>query len=62
MYKIVRMFFSGRKTRVIKRNLTLEQAQEWCKRADTSSRTVTTAAGRRYTARYGHWFDGYQEQ
>jgi len=43
MYKIVRFYFD-RKSRIIKRGLTLEQAQAWCSREDTHGEG---------------WFDGY---
>ena len=45
MYKIVRFRFNGL-NRVIKRGLTLEQAQEHCRREST---------------RGDNWFDGYEE-
>jgi len=43
-YKIIRMRFEG-KNRVIKRGLTLEEAQEHCRREDTHG---------------DGWFDGYE--
>jgi len=60
MYKIVRHYFKGGK-RTIKTGLTLEEAQAHCRDPQTSSRTCTTSAGRARTARYGAWFDGYDE-
>ena len=44
-YKIVRFVFNGGR-RVVKRGLTLEEAQEHCKREDTHG---------------NGWFDGYEE-
>jgi|TARA_Y100000034_G_scaffold14662_1_gene15390 hypothetical protein len=46
-YKIIRFRFEG-KNRVIKRGLTLEEAQEHCRRDDTRKE--------------GLWFDGYDEE
>jgi len=45
-YKIIRFKFNG-SNRVIKRGLTLEEAQWWCKREDTHGEG---------------WFDGYAEE
>lgn len=62
MYKIVRSFFNGKRSkRVIKTGLTLEEARAHCNDPETSSRTATSAKARRYTARNGPWFDGYTE-
>jgi hypothetical protein len=47
MYKIIRMYRDNYKTRIIKKDLTLEQAQEHCRRDDTHGEG---------------WFDGYAEQ
>jgi hypothetical protein len=50
-YEIVRFYAdedNPNNGKVIKRNLVLGQAQEWCKREDTH--------------KTGVWFDGYREQ
>jgi hypothetical protein len=48
-YKIIRFYQDSKKvSKVIKRNLTLKEAQTWCKREDTH--------------KVGVWFDGYQKQ
>lgn len=60
-YKIVRFFF-GKRNRVIKRGLTLEQAQAHCKDPETSSSTCRLAANVRRTRLHGKWFDGYAEE
>ena len=47
-YKIVRFYQKeGRKTKVVKRHVTLEEAQEWCSREDTHG---------------PGWFDGYMRE
>ena len=46
LYKIIRFRFKGN-NRVIKHNLTLEEAQAHCRRDDTEG---------------DGWFDGYEEQ
>lgn len=60
-YKIVRGYFRGGQ-RVIKRGLTLEEAQAHCQNPETSSSTCTKAEGKRRTARMGAWFDGYEKE
>ena len=62
-YKIVRMYFDkpGYR-RMITNNLTLKQAQEYCKNPETSSSTCTSAASKRVTRRNGQWFDGYEKE
>lgn len=62
MYKIVRSYQdTDISRRVIKRGLTLEEAQEHCRDPETSSSTCTKASGKARTRRYGDWFDGYEE-
>lgn len=45
-YKIIRFRFNGN-NRVIRKGLTLEEAQAWCRREDTHGEG---------------WFDGYDEE
>ena len=59
-YKIIRFFFKGGK-RVIKRGLTLEEAQRHCSDPETSSSTDKSATAKRRTKARGPWFDGYDE-
>ena len=59
-YQIVRMYFRGGK-RVMRRGLTLQEAQAHCRNPETSSRTAQSAAAKKITARMGPWFDGYEE-
>lgn len=49
-YYIIRMRFNG-PNNVVKRGLTLEEAQEHCGREDTHGGEGT-----------GRWFDGYEEE
>lgn len=60
MYNIVRFYLHGR-SRVVKRGLTLKQAQAHCSDPETSSSTCTKASGKRRTRERGSWFDGYTE-
>jgi hypothetical protein len=61
MYKVVRHYFNFPNSRVIKKNLTLEEAQAYCRDPESSSQTCTTAKAKRRTHKYGAWFDGYTE-
>jgi hypothetical protein len=59
-YKIVRMYQAfGRKSKVIRTNLTKEQALEHCNDIETSSITCTNEKAIKHTQRFGHWFDGF---
>lgn len=62
LYKIVRSYQRDYPSRVIKRGLTLEEAQAHCRDPETSSSTATSYAAKRRTARMGPWFDGYDEE
>ena len=64
MYKIIRFYYgngysSWSNSRIIKRGLTLEQAQTHCQDKETSSSTCTLYEGRKRTQTLGKWFDGY---
>ena len=61
-YKIVRFFQRDRRPRVIRRGLTLEEAQAHCRDPETSSSKATSAKAQRYTKLWGPWFDGYDEE
>ena len=60
-YKTVRYFFEGYPDKIIKRGLTLEEAQAWCKDPETSSSTAKGKAAHKISQKYGEWFDGYEE-
>ena len=60
-YRIIRFYSGDTPSRTIERGLTLEEAQAHCHDPETSSRTCTSAVGRRRTARLGAWFDGYDD-
>lgn len=60
MYKIVRYYANAYPNhRTIQTGLTLEEAQEHCENADSSSATCTSKTGRARTRKLGPWFDGY---
>ncbi len=62
MYSVVRFYQNANTNhRVIKRGLTLEEAQAHCGDPETSSRTCTKSSGKARTRRFGAWFDGYEE-
>jgi hypothetical protein len=61
-YDIVRFYFdSSKSSRIILRNLTLEEAQRHCNDIETSSSTCTLPSKKAITRRNGAWFDGYQK-
>lgn len=60
-YKIVRMYFSTKvSNEIIKRGLTLEEAQAHCGDPETSSQTCTESVNIEHAQKYGPWFDAYQ--
>lgn len=60
-YQIVRHYFNSYRKRIIRRGLTLEEAQAHCNDPETSSKTCQRPENKRRTRRYGPWFDGYTE-
>jgi len=62
-YKIIRFYANDtHESQVIRRGLSLEQAQEHCQDPETSSRTAKSREAKQRTAIYGPWFDGYTEE
>lgn len=61
-YKIVRMFRDDHPSRTVRRGLTLDEAQEHCRKPSTSSSTCTDAKGLALTRKFGAWFDGYEQE
>ncbi len=60
LYDIVRYFKDEKyKTKIIRRGVTLKEAQDHCNDPETCSKTCTTSAGKQRTMVYGEWFDGY---
>lgn len=47
-YKIIRFFRAPRKSKIITRGMSLEEAQAHCKRKDTHKKD--------------EWFDGYEQE
>lgn len=68
LYKIVRQYENNRPRRVMRKNLTLRQAQEYCEDPETSSMTAKRACNgnedriERWHQAQKHWFDGFVEQ
>lgn len=59
-YRIVRIYFDKtRRSRTIKRGLTLAEAQAHCRNPETNSRTATGRAALALTRRVGCWWDAY---
>jgi hypothetical protein len=62
-YKIVRFFArESSRRRVIKRGLTLEEAQAHCQDRETSSSTCQLATNKALAKVDGPWFDGYEKE
>ena len=62
MYKIVRSYLNDHPSIVIKRGLTLKEAQAHCKDTETSSKTCTKLDLIAHTQLKGEWFDGYDKE
>lgn len=56
-YKIIRYFFNSGISRVVRRGITLEEAQEHIKSPESISRSASSIAGRQRTKQFGPWFD-----
>ena len=61
-YRIIRMYESGKRSRVLARGMTRAEAEEWCQDPETSSSTAKSPKARVHTARYGRWFDGFGQE
>jgi hypothetical protein len=60
-YRIVRFYQQAQPSRrIIRRGLTLAEAQAHCCDPETSSNTCESSEGKARTARMGPWFDGYE--
>jgi hypothetical protein len=57
-YDIVR-FYENSSSRIVLRNLTLEEAKKHCNDLETSSSTCTLPSRKAMTKRHGRWFDAY---
>lgn len=60
-YTITR-FYANRDPKVLRRNVTLEEAQAHCKDPETSSTTCTSKENHEHTEHFGPWFDGYDKE
>ena len=60
-YKIIRFYQKSTK-RVVKRGLTLAEAQAHCGSPETASSTATSSKARQRTRKKGAWFDGYDRE
>lgn len=62
-YRIIRHFQdSDVRNKVVRRGLTLDEAQAHCKDPETSSETATSLRARSRTEQLGPWFDGFEEE
>ena len=61
-YRIVRRYKDRGVRRIIRKGLTLEEAQAHCQDPETSSSTCKGAIGKARTRRMGPWFDGYEKE
>jgi hypothetical protein len=58
-YKITRFYLATGKKKVIKRCLTLREAEEHCLNSESSYRTCKLVAGEKRTKKLGPWEDRY---
>ena len=62
-YTIMRFYQEdGKRRRVMKKDLTLEEAQAHCRDRETSSRTCESEENVKHKQKHGPWFDGYEEK
>ena len=61
-YTITRLFRDSPNRTIVKRGLTLEEAQAHCSDPETSSSTCEGETGKVYTEIHGAWFDAYEEE
>lgn len=68
-YRIKRFYEDGRRPRIIRKGLTLEEAKKHCNDPETSSETASAPRGcagneakiKQWHERKKHWFDGFEE-
>jgi hypothetical protein len=60
-FRIYRLYERDIPPRLIRKGLTLEEAQAHCRSLEASSKTCTKATGKRRTKLLGRWFDSYEE-
>jgi hypothetical protein len=62
-YCILRFYRNGlTKTKVIRRGLTREEADNYCASDDADSRTASSAEAKYHTELHGPWFDGLEPE
>ena len=62
-YRVVRFYKDHDiRRRILKRNLSIWEAQSHCQNPETSSSTALGSTPRRRTRKLGEWFDGYEEE
>lgn len=62
-YDIVRFYQNAPgRAQVVRRDVSLEEAQRHCSSPETSSTTAQSAAAKSRTRRRGPWFDGYRKR
>ena len=59
-YKITRYFYKTEAFVVVRRGLTEEEAKLHCKSPESCSKTAQSAANKRRTIKFGHWYDKYE--